>query len=346
MKILLVSNMYPSNSKPYAGIFVKNQYEELKDSLEAEDSIEIFYMKRQFTSPLGTVFKYLRAFISFTRYLFRRYDLVHLHFFYPLIYLVWIYKKIHPKTKIIVTFHGSDITSSVHDKNKKHLRKIAKAVDFTIPVGSTIARIVEEKLRLKTGRILPVGVNNNVFYFEENQPKIYDFISIGSFIHLKGIDIVIKAIKELTNDDISFCFCGSGDYLQELQQLQKDHKITIKQNQTQEQLKVLLNKSKYFLLMSRNEGFPTATIEAFYCGIPVITSDIPQFKEQVKEGINGFMVPMDDVNWLKSKLEEAIQIEELDYMKLQQGALNSFKELSLNNICHELIEIYKNLIEN
>ena len=252
MKILLISNMYPSNSKPYAGIFVKNQFEELKNSLEAEDSIEIFYMKRQFTSSLGSFWKYFKAFVSFFRYLFKRYDIIHLHFFYPLIYLVWIYKKIRPKTKIVVTFHGSDITTSVHDKNKKHLRKIAKDVDFTIPVGSTIAKVVEEKLRLKTGRILPVGVNKNVFYFEENQPKIYDFISIGSFIHLKGIDIVIKAIKALPNDDISFCFCGSGEYLQELQQLHKDHKITIKQNQTQEQLKVLLNQSKYFLLMSRN----------------------------------------------------------------------------------------------
>ncbi len=157
---------------------------------------------------------------------------------------------------------------------------------------------------------------------------------------------VLKAIEEMPNNNLSFCFCGSGEYIGELKKLQEKHNITIKTNQTQDQLKILLNKSKYFLLMSRNEGFPTATIEAFYCGIPVITSDIPQFREQVEEGVNGFMVPMEDVNKLKSKLEEAIQMEELDYLKLQQGALNSFKELSLSSICIELIETYKNLVEN
>ena len=338
--------MYPSEEKPYAGIFVKSQFIEIKRLLGPEDSIEIFYMKRQFTSPLGTVFKYLRAFISFTRHLFRRYDIVHLHFFYPLIYLVWIYKKIHPKTKIAVTFHGKDITTLVHDKNKRQLRKIARIIDFTIPVGKTIAAMMKEKLELAIGKILPVGVNNNVFYYDNNQAKEYDFIWIGSFIHRKGIDTVLKAIEEMPNNNLSFCFCGSGEYIGELKKLQEKHNITIKTNQTQDQLKILLNKSKYFLLMSRNEGFPTATIEAFYCGIPVITSDIPQFREQVEEGVNGFMVPMEDVNKLKSKLEEAIQMEELHYLKLQQGALNSFKELSLSSICIELIETYKNLVEN
>ncbi|MBQ0740045.1 glycosyltransferase, partial [Aquimarina celericrescens] len=82
-----------------------------------EDSIEIFFMKRQFTSRLGSLLKYLKTFIFFSPYLFKKYDIIHLHFFYPLIYLAWFYKKIHPSCKVIVTFHGMDITKRVNKKN-------------------------------------------------------------------------------------------------------------------------------------------------------------------------------------------------------------------------------------
>ncbi len=343
MKILLISNMYPSKEKPYAGIFIKNQYEELRNLLNNGEEITIFYMKRRFTSAVGSLLKYFFAFIKFIPYLFRRYDVLHLHFFYPLIYFVWCYKFIHPNTIVVVTFHGKDITKLVTDANRDRLKRIAKIVDFTIPVGRTIAQMVNEKLELKTGMIQPVGVNNNVFYQEEGIAKEYDFIWIGSFIHRKGIDVVIKAIREMQDPGIRYCFCGSGEYLKQIEELQKSYKVSIRQNQTQDQLRVLLNSSRFFLLMSRNEGFPTATIEAMYCGIPVLTSDIPQFREQVLQGVNGFTTPVDDAEALQERLLQLYTMEEGEYHKLCQGALKSFKELSLRQVCEELLETYRKL---
>jgi glycosyltransferase involved in cell wall biosynthesis len=95
--------------------------------------------------------------------------------------------------------------------------------------------------------------------------------------------------------------------------------------------------------MSRNEGFPTATIEAMYCGVPVITSDIPQFKEQLKQGYNGYLIPLEDYNALAKKLDSLKDISKEDYDVLCEGAINSFKELSLQNVCKKLISIYKQI---
>lgn len=343
MRVLIISNMYPSIEKPYAGIFIKNQYEELQTLLHTDEEIEIFYMKRRFTSAWGSLLKYFFAFIRFIPYLFRKYEVVHLHFFYPLIYLVWCYKLIHPRAKVVVTFHGKDITKLVTKSNQTRLRNIAKIVDFTIPVGRTIAEMVHDKLKLDIGMIQPVGVNNNVFYREEGSTKEFDFIWIGSFIHRKGIDLVIEAIRTIPNPEISYCFCGSGEYLTEIEKLKKTHRVSIRQNQTQDQLRKLLNASRFFLLMSRNEGFPTATIEAMYCGLPVLTSDIPQFREQVEEGINGFTTPGEDVAALQRKMLELYNIKQTEYHQLSRGALKSFKELSLRQVCQELMETYRKL---
>jgi glycosyltransferase involved in cell wall biosynthesis len=95
--------------------------------------------------------------------------------------------------------------------------------------------------------------------------------------------------------------------------------------------------------MSRDEGFPTATIEAMYCGVPVITSDIPQFKEQVDEGLNGFTVSLGDTNKLAETIQKMIEIDRDSYASLQEESSKKFKELSLQNVCKELYSIYKNL---
>lgn len=345
MKILFITNMWPSKQKSYAGIFVKNQFEELQRTKSKEDAIEIFYMKRIFTSKMGSLIKYFLAFIRFIPLVFKKHDVIHVHYFYPLILLAWLKKKVHKNTKIVVTFLGRDINTQVNHSNQNFFRNISKAIDFSIPVGQTLAQQVKKKLDLSTMKILPCGVDDNIFYKEKNVEKKYDFIMVGSFIHRKGIDTVIEAIRLLPKKtNIRFCFCGSGNYLRKLEELQIDYDITIKQNQSQTNLRKLLNSSRFFLLMSRAEGFATATTEAFFCGIPVLTSDIENFKEQVKEDINGYTLPLGNANILKNKLLKLNNIDDEKYYKLEKNASESFKEASLRNVCNEIYSIYKGLM--
>ena len=345
MKILKVSNMYPSKQKAYAGIFVKNQYEELQKQIQEDDQLEIFYMKRAFTGKVGSLLKYASAFIRFTPYLFKKHDVVHVHYFYPLVLLAWFKKKIWPKTKIVVTFLGRDINSQVNESNQDFYRKISKSVDYSIPVGVTMAQQVEKKLGLNRVSVLACGVDENIFYPEKETPKEFDYVFVGSFIHRKGIDTIIEAIKKLDPaDGISFCFCGSGEYLSQLEELAKDYAITIKQNQTQSQIRGLLNKGKFFLLMSRAEGFATATTEAFFCGVPVLLSDIPNFIEQVEEGKNGYNVPLGNADALKTKLEELHQLPDDTYQAMSEAAVKSFRNASLQVVCSEIYKIYEELV--
>ena len=57
--------MYPSKQKPYSGIFVKNQYEALLSALSSKDKIDIYAMPRKYSSKIGSVLKYFRAFFKF-----------------------------------------------------------------------------------------------------------------------------------------------------------------------------------------------------------------------------------------------------------------------------------------
>ena len=109
MKILIVSNMYPSKKKPYSGIFVKNQLEYIRENFNHQ--IDKYVMKRTFTSSIGSIIKYLKFYIGLIPLLFIRFKVIHIHFFGYHSFLGLLYKYIYPSTKLIITFNGFDTSN-------------------------------------------------------------------------------------------------------------------------------------------------------------------------------------------------------------------------------------------
>lgn len=337
--------MYPSDEKPYAGIFIKNQYEYLRDVLKKD--IEIFYMKRTFTAKIGSIIKYLRAFILFIPYYLKNYDIIHVHHFFPIYILAYCYKILHPETTIIVTFHGGDTVEKINGGAfRRILVSLAKKCDYVISVGKDLGVEIEKKLLLKVNRVLSAGINKRTFYKLDDIEKEYDFIFAGSFYFIKGIDILLNAIEKLNDRKIKFCFVGSGPYYEQINQLSKTYNITIKTNQTQEQLRDLYNRSKFLILPSRADAFGLVVTEALYCGTPAIVSNIGGLKEQIIDGVNGFILENNTPEDIYNKISSLMQISDEEYKRLANNAENSNASFSLEYVCNELLDIYKHVISD
>lgn len=342
MKILLITSMYPSAQKKYSGIFVKNQFEYLQKLLHKDEQIDIFFIRRKITGTLGSISKHIVSFFRFVPYFFKKYEVVHLHSFFPLIVSAWAYKVLHPKTKLVVTFHGMDVNLQVNKKNEKFLRFFAKKINVTIPVGKEVAKNVSEKLHLPIGKILPVGVNPDVFYHQPHIAKIYDYLFVGSFFEVKGIDMLYNSIKNLAKD-IRFCIVGNGEEYKILfkQLIAEGYSIELIEDLSHDDLRSVYNQSKFLVLPSRSEGFATVIVEAMYCGTPVVTSNIPQFREQVVENENGYTFPVNKPEKLTELLGNLMEISPSQYQALATHAKASFKKISLDAVCNELLEIYR-----
>ena len=342
LKILLVSNAYPSASKKYSGIFVKNQYEELNKQARDDEQITIFYLSRSITGALGSAIKYIRLFFRFMPQLFKKYHVVHLHFFVPLISFVWLYKLFHPKTRLLVTFHGGDINLQVNKRNLWFYKPLARSIDLAIPVGEHVAANVRSKLDVANILVLPVGVDNRVFYPRKEVEKQFDFIYVGSFFHIKGIDIFYHTLCE-SDKSTRFCIVGKGDeYHKKFEELiAQGYDISLKIDQSHQQLSTLYNQSRFLVLPSRSEGFPTVTVEAMFCGTPVITSDIPQFKEQVRQGENGFMFNREQPEDLLKLMDSSLRMSDEQYKQMSKQAIASFPHLALNTVCARILKEYR-----
>jgi glycosyltransferase involved in cell wall biosynthesis len=349
MRVLIISNMYPSKAKAYSGIFVKNQYEYIKEQLGPKHHVSIFYMKRSFTGPIGSALKYLMTFLRFIpTQLFKRYEIIHVHYFYPLFVLAYLYKLLHKQAKIVVTFHGRDITEQISGGlNQKVFAFLAKKMDCAIAVGETLDKEhIQKKLNRKADSILAAGVDDRVFFQDQSISKKYDFIYVGSFVYRKGTDILIEAFRQVAKQypQAKFCVAGSGQYYQDLVDLSKEVNLDIHLDQTQSQLRVLYNSSRFNLLPSRNEGFPLSVIEGFYCGLPIIGSDIPQLKEQICEGLNGFTANCNEPDAFGDKMIELFSITPERYTEMSQEAVSGFREVALTTVCNEVISIYHALL--
>lgn len=342
LKALYVSNLHPSPEKPYSGVWLKNQVDYFKSNLNDEIEIDWYYMLRTFNGKIGTIAKYLKFWMGFNKYLFKKYDIVHIHFLLPNIVLGWLYKIVHPKTFLIVTVHGGDINHQ-YPKLKWFFKFFTKSIDLIIPVGKTLDELCQIHFPEKKRIIIPVGVDDSVFKPNLGIEKAYDFIFVGSFYDIKGIDYLLNSLKLENELRYKILFIGSGELERTILNLSTQHEIFIMNNLSQKKISFLLNSSKWLLLPSRSEGFPTVTIESFYCAVPIIGSSIPQIKEQVENGINGFIFNVGDIEDLKATMSKAYKLGNEEYQKMARCSANSWRNISLSQVCNQLLNIY---IEN
>jgi glycosyltransferase involved in cell wall biosynthesis len=274
--------------------------------------------------------------VGFSGLLFKKFDVIHVHFFSYHFFLALLYKLLFLKTKIIVTVHGSD-TANV---TKWFYRPFLKYISKIIAVGKEQAKVIRQVVGSDKVVALSAGVDERVFYHMPGTSKEFDFIFVGSFYDVKGVDVFIRAIGLSDHTDKKYCFVGSGKYLSEIEELRKEHNITIKMNQTHDEIRELLNKSKWLVLPSRGDSFGLVVSEAIYCGTPVIVSNIGGMREQVDDGVNGFVLEDNTPEALAKKMAELKDIPKHEYKAMVENCLASNKQFSLRNVCEELVRIY------
>jgi L-malate glycosyltransferase len=344
MKVLIITNMSPSKDKPYADVFVKGQVEMLRDLGGKWTVIDYFYTRDFKSGMVGTLLKYLFAFMRFTPYLLKRYDVVHLHYFYPLSILLVLYKLVHPKTVLATTFHGSDINKNISGSAKIWLfRAIALRFGYFIAVGEEIKDVVKAKLGILVDRVLCAGIDEQIFNKDLSTKKEYDFLFVGNLLKSKGVQYLVEASRSEGLSGYRYCVVGNGPLANDVRKATISVNFSWFEGRNHHQLAELYRRSKFLVLPSESEGFGLVSSESLFCGTPVIVSCRGGLIDQVTEGENGFFFPELSASCVLETLEHAGAMSEKEYGRMVKN-VNGNKDYSLGKVCKTIFEDYESLI--
>jgi len=114
----------------------------------------------------------------------------------------------------------------------------------------------------------------------------------------------------------------------------------------QEDMSEVFRQGHIVTLPSMYEGVPTALLEAAACGKPLVATDIPGCRAVVRDGVNGFLVPVNQAQALAEALEKLI----LDpALRARMGAagrqliLEQFTDASVNEGTYA---VYRSLLDD
>ncbi len=251
---------------------------------------------------------------------------------------------------IIMTEHSSVINQAGLSESQMNTARYAyENVNEIIAVSPSLQKTILKKFGYHS-KYIPNMVNLEIFGFDETfkEEAHYKIVSIGNLIPLKGMDILVKQFARFKAivADTSLEIFGEGPERKNLELLIKSLNIegSVKLNGlcSRQTIAATLKRSDAFVLASRSETFGVAFIEALSCGVPVIATRCGGPEDFVHKG-NGILIQVDDEEALLEAMKTMYSNRDL-YNRKQIAAETAMK-FSSYAVASQLEEVYQKVID-
>ena len=338
MRVLAITNIYPTERFPGRGVFVQEQVKGLRSS---GVEVRVLFVDRWQEGP--TVYYYLQGKI---RNAVTEFDPDVIHVMYGGVMADQIVRRSHLRP-VVVTFHGSDLLGENLSGGVRKIisrygvycsRRAAKAAEGVIVVARHLVGALNGAARADKVHVIPCGIDLERF---------------------KPMDpLACKRRLGWSTESFHVLFASSNGDPVKRPWLAKDavaqlnnpvrppelHYLTAIPNT---EVPVWLNASDVLLLTSMHEGSPTIVKEALACGLPVVAVDVGDVAERI-EGIEGCYVARPQPAELAAKLSLVRQrgqrldcrtrLEELSTVSVAQRLKRCYEDITRESGAARLLE--------
>ena len=250
---------------------------------------------------------------------------------------------------------------------KKILYKLQTPMIHYIINNSTkisVANEYEKKIFEKFKNASKIEVIRNGINLEAMKTKTGNFkkkhgisfpfvLFIGRFSKVKGIDILLHAIKILKDKpelkNISFVIMGvdfgfENKMIQMINDLDVKEKIHLIRNPSRDDVIAAYSESEFLVLPSRWELSPLTPLEGFAFKKPVISTNVHGIPSTITNGKNGMLVKSEDSHGLAEAIIELIN----DKQKCLEYGLSGYNlvktECNSKSMAEKTLKMYNQII--
>lgn len=312
MKVLHITNWYPTHSAPYNALWINKHIQSLpKPIISTVWHLEIkkgnfnFIYRREIKGNYSMVlslpfeFWFLNevlyslavCWLCFFRLRKEKFDVINFHIAYPLATYLHLYKK-RLKVPIIYIEHWSAYHYHFHIKGSTKLHRIKQIFQHGVPV-ITVSQALANDIKEFSDHanfkfyVIPNIVDTCVFYPQLIDRSKATLFMVSQWRDPKDPFCVIKAIKILKEEvpDISLRIGGYGPQEKDIKKLisglELGGHIEYLGPLDARQIADEMNRAIAFIHCSGYETFSVVCAEALCCGTPVIASAVGGIRELI-----------------------------------------------------------------
>lgn len=279
-------------------------------------------------------------------------DLIHAHFAVPTGAAAFALSRL-TGVPYVLTVHLGDVPGAVPEKTDRWFKWI---YPFTPPIwrGATKVVAVSEFTRQLALRqydvpveVIPNGVELAVLPAHEPSDGIPRLVFAGRFVETKNPDQLVAALTRLQDLPWTCVMLGDGPLLESVRETVAGSGLTERFSLpgwvTPGQVVSQFARSDILVLPSRSEGLSVVGVQALAMGLSLVLSDAGGNLELVRDGENGFLFPVGDVDALTAALRRLLSDASV-LQSAQAKSLEMSKKFDLATIVGQYEMLFNTII--
>lgn len=301
------------------------------------------------------------AMFAWARRLKRAFDIVHLHFPYPLGEMAHLFSGSRAKT--VITYHSDIVRQKVlRVVYRPFLWRVLRRADRIL---ATSPRYIETSPYLSCLRdkcvVVPLGTQVERFADVDparaanlrsqlsNNPPNRLILSVGRLRYYKGLDTMIRALPALPT--VRYIIIGTGPMEAEWRALAESlgvaDRVVFAGEVPNAELPIYYHAADLFVLPAnaRSEAFGTVITEAMAAGLPCVATEVGTGTSWVvQDGVTGRIVPPCDPDALAQAIRSIFADPDLHRRMGRAGADRARAEFDARVMIDRVLDVYTSLL--
>ena len=287
-------------------------------------------------------------------------DVVHIFFGIPDGPIGWALKRVYG-LPYLISLRGADVPSDEVKRFAKHYKILRPLVrwlwndaDALVSVSNGLREYAYETTPDLPIEVIPNAIELSVFTpprkREANGPV--KLLFVGRLNAFKNVESLIEAVGQLRNMGVNkfeLQLIGEGERRANLERLTVERGLTRHIRflgwLERESLVERYRQADLFVTATTWEGMPNTVLEGMACGLPVVATRASGLDQLVKDGVNGYLVDINDAAALADRLASLI---DNPYERTRMGKESrkiAEQEFAWEYIAEQYVQIYRRVTE-